>query len=96
MINQVSKGDIRHRYSITVAFDDEKMARIVFDRIKEHLPQELIIGKEECKYKYPGICDSDEVYGTWKPYGLNHKWINGVLLATLVKDILDHIVMVIM
>ena len=74
MINQVSKGDIRHRYSITVAFDDEKMARIVFDRIKEHLPQELIIDKEECKYKYPGICDSDEVYGTWKPYGLNHRW----------------------
>ena len=74
ILNQVSKGDIRHRNSMTVTFDDEEMARIVFDRIKKHLPQELIIGKEECKYKYPGICDSDEVYGTWKPYGLNHRW----------------------
>ena len=74
ILNQVSKGDIRHRNSTTVTFDDEEMARIVFDRINKHLPQELIIGKEECKYKYPGICDSDEVYGTWKPYGLNHRW----------------------
>ena len=46
------------------------MARIVFDLIRKHLHQELIIDKEEFEQKYPGICDRDEVYGTWKPYGL--------------------------
>ena len=70
ILNQVSKGDIRHRNSMTVTFDDEEMARIVFDLIRKHLHQELIIDKEEFEQKYPGICDRDEVYGTWKPYGL--------------------------
>ena len=47
---------------------------MVFDPIRKHLHQELIIDKEKCEQKYPGICDRDEVYGTWKPYGLIRWW----------------------
>ena len=50
------------------------MAKMVFDPIRKHLHQELIIDKEKCEQKYPGICDSDEIHGTWKSYGLIRRW----------------------
>ncbi len=71
ILSQVAAGDVRHRNSTTVALDDEELARIVFDRIRDNIPQQLMIGKDS---NNPGICDSEDLHGTWKPYGLNHRW----------------------
>lgn len=71
--SQVAAGDIRHRNSTTVALDDGELARIVFDRIKDHIPQELTIDKD-CTSTNPGISDNEDLHGTWRPYGLNHRW----------------------
>jgi hypothetical protein len=56
-----STGDVRHRNSNTVALDDTEMAKRVFDRIKEVIPEEVWDDEE---------CDNDglsynktEIYG---------------------------------
>jgi len=65
-------GDIRHRDSTSVAFDDEDLAQRLFDRIKNHIPQEVWV-KEDCTnlgLKY----SKEHLYGKWTPYGVNYRW----------------------
>lgn len=68
---KTAAGDVRHRNSMTVAFDDKEMAKKVFDRIKDDIPQELSLGKN-CSNL--GIVENEDLYGTWKPYALNYRW----------------------
>jgi hypothetical protein len=65
-------GDIRHRHSTTVAVDDAELSQKVYDRIKEHLPQDVWVDKN---------CDNvglkhsrDDILGKWTPYALNSRW----------------------
>lgn len=70
--SKTAAGDVRHRNSMTVALDDEELAAVVFDRIRDLIPQVIKVD-EDCSN--PGLCHSKEdLYGTWKPYGLNHRW----------------------
>lgn len=67
-----ASGDERHRNSVTVPVDDEEMAVKVFERIKDHLPQEVIVD-ETCENL--GLKHSrKDLYGRWKPYALNTRW----------------------
>ncbi len=70
--NKKAAGDVRHRDSTTIAIDNSEMAEVVFDRIQPYLPQEVIVD-EDCKNLGLEQNKSD-IYGTWKPYGLNSKW----------------------
>mmetsp|Transcript_303 Transcript_303/g.495 ORF Transcript_303/g.495 Transcript_303/m.495 type:complete len:274 (-) Transcript_303:50-871(-) len=67
-----SAGDIRHRDSTTVAIDDLDMAKCVYKRIKEFLPQEVCIDENTSNV---GLSQhKEDTYGKWRPYGLNTKW----------------------
>mmetsp|Transcript_9484 Transcript_9484/g.13947 ORF Transcript_9484/g.13947 Transcript_9484/m.13947 type:complete len:274 (-) Transcript_9484:232-1053(-) len=67
-----STGDIRHRNSTTVSLDDEGLAKKIFERIREHIPQEVWVGKD-CSHH--GLKHSKEgLYGNWTPYALNSRW----------------------
>ena len=64
--------DTRHRDCMTMAVDDAEMAQRVWDRIKDHIPQEVTV-TEDCTN--PGLKDSKaDILGTWRPYGLNYRW----------------------
>jgi hypothetical protein len=70
--NTTSKGDIRHRNSTTVGIDDVEMSQKIYDRIKDYIPQEVIVDKD-CTND--GLCyNKEQIYGTWVPYGLNTRW----------------------
>lgn len=64
-------GDIRHRDSISVKFNDEDFARTLFERIKGHIPQEVWVD-EQCDNL--GLQYSKNLlYGKWTPYALNFR-----------------------
>ena len=65
-------GDVRHRDSTTIAMDDSEMANVVFDRIKSYLPQEVVVDKDCTNLGLEQ--NKSDLYGTWKPYGLNSRW----------------------
>lgn len=65
-------GDIRHRNSTTVPIDDAEMAGRIFERIKDHIPQEVVID-EDCDNLGLSVHKS-ELLGTWRPYALNERW----------------------
>mmetsp|Transcript_27343 Transcript_27343/g.66375 ORF Transcript_27343/g.66375 Transcript_27343/m.66375 type:complete len:272 (-) Transcript_27343:1564-2379(-) len=70
--DRIAAGDVRHRNSTTVSLDDKEMADRIFDRIKNHIPQEIVIDEH---YQNPGLATkNDQLYGKWKPYGLNFRW----------------------
>lgn len=70
--NKIASGDVRHRNSTTVAFDDPVMTEKVYDRIKKYIPQEVWVDKN-CSNL--GLKTSKEtLYGKWTPYGLNCRW----------------------
>jgi len=55
-----------------VAFDDHEMAQRIFERIKDYIPQKVVVD-ENCNnlgLEY----SKEQLIGTWTPYGLNHKW----------------------
>lgn len=67
-----SSGDSRYRDSVSVSVDDEEMADRVFERIRQHLPQEVRVD-ERCRND--GLRHSGkDLYGTWTPCGLNRTW----------------------
>jgi len=67
-----ASGDVRHRNSMTVSIDDESLARRVFNRIEEFLPQEVVVDAD-CDNL--GLKESKEdLYGKWTPYALNSRW----------------------
>lgn len=69
---QFAAGDTRHRNSTSVAVDDAELAQLIFERIKEHVPQEVWVDKN-CDNV--GLKHSKEVlYGKWTPYALNSRW----------------------
>ena len=70
--NKKSAGDVRHRDSTMVAFDNAEIAERVFNRIKSCLPH-LIIIDDSCEIRGLGQ-NREELYGTWRPYGLNSRW----------------------
>jgi len=68
----VSTGDKRHRNSNSAIFNDEEMATKLFERIKDYLPQEVVVTND---------CDilglqyhKEELIGRWKPCGLGIRW----------------------
>jgi len=70
--NKKAAGDVRHRDSVSVSIDDEFLARRIFDRIKEFLPQEIVVNAD-CDH--PGLKESKEaLLGKWTPYALNSRW----------------------
>jgi hypothetical protein len=70
--SKIAPGDIRHRNSTTVAFDDKDMAEKVFERINDHLPQKVVVD-ENCSNL--GLKTSKaQLYGRWRPYALNIRW----------------------
>mmetsp|Transcript_21200 Transcript_21200/g.44509 ORF Transcript_21200/g.44509 Transcript_21200/m.44509 type:complete len:272 (-) Transcript_21200:101-916(-) len=70
--DKTAAGDVRHRNSTTVSLDDKDMADRIFERIKGRIPQEISIDEH---FQNPGlITNNDELYGKWKPYGLNFRW----------------------
>ena len=65
-------GDVRHRNSQHTSFDDVDMAEKIYERIKNYIPQEIIV-KQDCENN--GLKHSkNELYGRWVPYGLNYRW----------------------
>ena len=65
-------GDVRHRNSTTVAFDNHEMAQRIYERIKDYIPQKVVVD-EHCNnlgLEY----SKGQLIGTWTPYGLNHRW----------------------
>lgn len=70
--DKIASGDVRHRNSTTVAFENKSMADRIFKRIKDHIPQEVLID-EDCTNL--GLKTSKEqLYGRWRPYALNFRW----------------------
>lgn len=70
--DMVSAGDVRHRNSTTVSLDDKEMADRIFERIKNHIPQEIVIDEH---YQNPGLLTTNNsLYGKWKACGLNFRW----------------------
>lgn len=72
ILEKKSSGDQRHRDSLTITFKDTQMAKVIYDRIKMHIPQEVVVDKD-CD-KLGLSCSKDELIGTWSPYGLNDLW----------------------
>lgn len=72
IMSKKAAGDVRHRNSTTVAIDQHELAERVFERIKDYLPQEVVVD-ENCEAVGLEQNKSD-LYGTWKPYGLNYRW----------------------
>lgn len=69
---KTAAGDVRHRNSTTVALDDAEMADRIFERIKDHIPREVVVD-EDCDN--PGLREHvSELLGTWRPCGLNERW----------------------
>ena len=69
---KIAAGDVRHRNSTTVAFDDVDLAETLYERIKDDIPQEVWVD-EKCSNL--GLKTSKEqLYGRWTPYGLNFRW----------------------
>jgi len=67
-----SSADKRHRDSIRVEIDDAEMANKLFDRIKDHIPQQVWVDED---------CDNDglkysksELHGRWVPVEINSRW----------------------
>jgi len=69
--NKKAAGDIRHRDSTSVTLDDESLARLIFHRIKEFLPREIII---DSGFDQPGLRRNEDLYGKWTPCALNSRW----------------------
>jgi hypothetical protein len=70
--DKTAGGDVRHRNSTTVAMDDKDMADRIFERIKNHIPREILIDEH---YQNPGLIhNKDLLHGKWKPYALNFRW----------------------
>eukprot|EP00980_Cylindrotheca_fusiformis_P028985 scaffold22688_cov172-Cylindrotheca_fusiformis.AAC.3 len=70
--SKIAAGDIRHRNSTTVAFENADMSDVVFERIKRHIPQEVVVD-DDCENL--GLLSSKaQLYGRWKPFALNTRW----------------------
>lgn len=70
--SQIPSGDTRHRNLTTVAFDDANLADILFERIRAHIPQEVIV---DAICSNMGIQSSNgQLCGRLKPYSLNMRW----------------------
>ncbi|CAJ1936489.1 unnamed protein product [Cylindrotheca closterium] len=70
--DKTATGDVRHRNSTTVCLDDKEMADRIFDRIRNQIPQEIVIDEH---YQNPGlVTKNNQLYGKWKPCGLNFRW----------------------
>lgn len=65
-------GDVRHRNSTTVPVVDEELAQRVFERIKDHLPQEVFVD-ENCQ-NLGLMYNKEELYGRWTVSSLNPRW----------------------
>ena len=65
-------GDVRHRNSVTVDVCDKELAQRVFDRIKDHLPQEVWVD-ENCD-NLGLVHSNEELYGMWSLHSLNSRW----------------------
>jgi len=64
--------DARHRNATRVELDDVEMAERIFERIKDHIPQRVVI-HEACENL--GLSyNKSELLGTWVPYELNSRW----------------------
>lgn len=70
--DKTAAGDVRHRNSTRVELDDAPMADRIFERIRKHIPEEVVID-EHCDNLGLSYHKS-ELFGTWKPYGLNERW----------------------
>ena len=69
---QRAAGDGRHRDSTTVDVRDAVLAEKIWWRIKDHLPQKVVVD-EHCQNL--GLKHSQrDILGTWRPYGLNCLW----------------------
>jgi len=73
ILDKRAAGDVRHRNSTTVELDDKEMAARIFERIKDHIPQEIVIDEH---YQNLGLItkNNDTLYGRWKAYALNFRW----------------------
>jgi len=72
ILDKQQLSDTRHRDSIGVTLDDPELAERVWNRLKDHIPQKVVV-EEDCSNA--GLVNSKkDIIGTWRPYGLNFKW----------------------
>ena len=72
IMQKSSLGDVRHRDLYSVTLQLPEMAAAVYERIKEGLPECVVIDGTS---DHVGIQNhQQELYGTWRPYGLNPVW----------------------
>ncbi len=70
--DNVLKKDRRNRDSNSVWVDDKLLAQRVFERIKDHIPQKIVIDEST---SLSGVSyHKGDLIGTWTPYALNERW----------------------
>ena len=72
--HQPSPGTNRLRSCLRVEIDHEDLARTVWNRIKDHVPQELVINNDGEEEENPGILLPEQKIGTWRPCSVNTHW----------------------
>eukprot|EP00568_Trieres_chinensis_P005294 CAMPEP_0183308522 /NCGR_PEP_ID=MMETSP0160_2-20130417/22308_1 /TAXON_ID=2839 ORGANISM="Odontella Sinensis, Strain Grunow 1884" /NCGR_SAMPLE_ID=MMETSP0160_2 /ASSEMBLY_ACC=CAM_ASM_000250 /LENGTH=190 /DNA_ID=CAMNT_0025472377 /DNA_START=38 /DNA_END=610 /DNA_ORIENTATION=+ len=61
-------GDIRHRQRVTVRLDVSELTRVLWERIRERIPQEIIIDETTENSRFLSV---QECMGRWVPSGLH-------------------------
>lgn len=72
ILDKRSMGDSRHRDSTTVAISDAELAGRVFQRIRSHIPQEIVVD-EDCS-NVGLMTHKNDIIGRWTPHSLNDLW----------------------
>lgn len=66
-------GDTRHRQRVTVRMELPSISQAIWERVKDHIPQEITIGEDNHEDVRGLLCEPDnknEFIGRWTPSGM--------------------------
>ena len=69
ILNKRPQGDLRHRCRVEVDVPNSSLCRLLWDRVKDKIPQEIVVTSDD--ENNPAIIDASDCIGTWRPYGVS-------------------------
>jgi len=73
IVSSRAAGDIRYRNAAAIHFFDPELARQLYERIRCHLPEQIVVDENTSN---DGLRHSkDNFLGTWRPCGVNERFL---------------------
>lgn len=73
ILDMEMEGDLRHRQRVTSRLHSPYFSQLLWDRVKDHIPQEILVTQENFVQQQGLFASPDnphEFIGRWKPGGV--------------------------